>query len=212
MQPDGVIFDFDGVLCNSDIVHKDAFVLSLESLGYSWCDNKEETYTRIKNEKTSFKLKTFVELQLIRLEDVEKLNSIKQNFTQNLITSLSMDKRVIQAIQTLKSKHLKIGIASNANKQSIVSYLRTNSVLELFDVIVSSDEVAQKTKPLPDVYTRALSSLNLNATNVFAFEDSEQGFTAAKLAGIERVYLCDYSSLFDVLEKVCNLKEDRIII
>jgi len=208
MQPDGVIFDFDGVLCNSDIVHKDAFVLSLESLGYSWCDNKEETYTRIKNEKTSFKLKTFVELQLIKLEDVEKLNSIKQDFTQNLITSLSMDNRVIQAIQILKSNHLKIGIASNANKRSIVSYLKANSALELFDVIVSSDDVAKKTKPLPDVYIRTLSLLNLNAINVLAFEDSEQGFTAAKEAGIERVYLCDYTSLCGVLEKVCNLKED----
>lgn len=208
MQPDGVIFDFDGVLCNSDIVHKDAFVLSLESLGYSWCDNKEETYARIKNEKTSFKLKTFVELQLIKLEDVEELNSIKQDLTQNLIISLSMDKRVIQAIQTLKSNHLKVGIASNANKRSIVSYLRANSVLELFDVIVSSDDVAKKTKPLPDVYIRTLSLLNLNATDVLAFEDSEQGFTAAKEAGIEHVYLCDYASLCDVLEKVCNLKED----
>ena len=212
MQPDGVIFDFDGVLCNSGIVHKDAFVLSLESLGYSWCNSKEETYERIKNEKTSFKLKAFVELQLIRLEDVEKLNSIKQHLTQNLIISLSMDKRVVQAIQILKSNHSKIGIASNANKQSILSYLKANSVLELFDAIVSSDDVAKKAKPLPDVYTKVLSSLSLNATNILAFEDSEQGFMAAKMAGIERVYLCDYTSLFEVLEKVCNLKEDRIII
>jgi len=212
MQPDGVIFDFDGVLCNSDIVHKDAFVLSLESLGYFWCDNKEETYERIKNEKTSFKLKTFVELQLVRLEDVEKLNSIKQDFTQNLITSLSMDERVIQAIRNLKSDHRKIGIASNANKQSIISYLKANSILEFFDIIVSSDDVGQKTKPLPDVYTKVLRSLNLSAPDVLAFEDSEQGFKAAKMAGIERVYLCNHASLFDVLEKACNLKEDRIII
>jgi len=42
--------------------------------------------------------------------------------------------------------------------------------------------------------------------------DCEQGFKAAKMAGIERVYLCNHASLFDVLEKACNLKEDRIII
>jgi putative hydrolase of the HAD superfamily len=212
MQPDGVIFDFDGVLCNSDTVHKDAFMLSLKSSGYSWCNSKEQTYERIKNEKTSFKLKTFVELQLIRLEDVEKLNSIKQDLTQNLITSLSMDKRVVQAIQSLKRRFLKTGIASNASKQSIISYLKANSTLELFDVIVSSDDVSKKTKPLPDVYTKALSSLNLNATDSIAFEDSEQGFIAAKMAGIDRVYLCDYTNLFEVLEKACNLKQDRIII
>ena len=35
MSIKGIIFDFDGVLCNSEFLHKEAFKLALNSLGYS---------------------------------------------------------------------------------------------------------------------------------------------------------------------------------
>ena len=44
MSIKGIIFDFDGVLCNSEFLHKEAFKLALNSLGYSWCFNKEKVY------------------------------------------------------------------------------------------------------------------------------------------------------------------------
>jgi len=56
-------------------------------------------------------------------------------------------------------------------------------LLEYFDCIRSADDV-QNVKPHPELYQRALQCLALQPEEAIVFEDSPNGVTAAKAAGI----------------------------
>ena len=56
-------------------------------------------------------------------------------------------------------------------------------MLAQFDAIVCGDDVA-RTKPAPDVYLLALERLGIGANEAIALEDSPNGLTAAKAAGL----------------------------
>jgi len=62
-----------------------------------------------------------------------------------------------------------------------------------FQCVAAGDCVAAK-KPAPDVYEYALACLNLTAHECLAFEDSENGFRAARAAGLATIItVTDYT-------------------
>ena len=198
MSIKGIIFDFDGVLCNSEFLHKEAFKLALNSLGYSWCFNKEKVYEKIKLKKTLYKLKVLSRLHLINVCDIFTLNVAKQYFTLSLISNQKIDEKIFNILHNLKKRY-KIAIVSDANKETIFSFLKINSIENFFDIVATSCDVSGKTKPSPRVYQYAISKLDINPNLLVAFEDSSKGMNAAKSAGIEKVILCNPGNLFNFL-------------
>ena len=59
-------------------------------------------------------------------------------------------------------------------------------LLTSFDVVCAREDVRQ-TKPDPELYTLALERLGAEAQEAFAIEDSPNGVTAAKAAGLRCV-------------------------
>jgi HAD superfamily hydrolase (TIGR01509 family) len=74
-------------------------------------------------------------------------------------------------------------IASSSNPELIEVVLRVSGLADVFDVAVSSQEVAQG-KPAPDVYLEAARRLGVAATRCAAVEDSHNGILSAKAAGM----------------------------
>lgn len=198
----GIIFDFDGVLCNSIAAHKDAFKMSLDSLGYVWCKKQEKAYENLKDEKTLHKLKIFADLNFIDAKDIEALNEKKQEFTQPLIEALKMNEKVFNSLFEIKKRKIKIAIASDANKKTIISYLKTNSAQDLFETITTSEDVFGKTKPDPDVYVKTIQLLDLQPKSILVFEDTKKGYASAESAGIKNIQLCTFDNLSNFLEKL----------
>ncbi len=84
---------------------------------------------------------------------------------------------------------LRIGVVTNASRASlrpIFRYSLGDELTSLLDVVVSGEEVARK-KPAPDLYKRALKTLQLRPDQCLAVEDSAMGLKAAKAAGISTV-------------------------
>jgi len=84
----------------------------------------------------------------------------------------------------------KIAIASTARLENINSVLWYHSQIypelrHIFSCIVSAEDV-EKGKPDPEVYKIAMERLGAeNPDEVFVFEDTEVGITAAENAGIK---------------------------
>jgi HAD superfamily hydrolase (TIGR01509 family) len=197
---DCLLFDFDGTICNSQPVHDLAFKKSLVSLGYAWDSEKEKIYEQVKTETTRYKLDTFLKLNKIKIEDIEKLNYTKQKLTLELIEIMDFDNRIFENIERHKVNK-KIGLVSNATKLSILTYLKLNRVNHLFDTIVAAEDI-KNLKPNPDAYNFALKQLCCDPKRSAAFEDSETGLNAAKAANIQNVIFCNYSNIVSFLEKL----------
>lgn len=93
------------------------------------------------------------------------------------------------ALDLLNAAHaagLKLGIASNSTHAHVEGHLAHRGMLKFFDHVACRDDVAIG-KPEPDVYLAALRGLGVNASDALAFEDSVPGHVAAHRAGLRVV-------------------------
>jgi beta-phosphoglucomutase len=178
--PKGFLFDFDGVVVNSFKSHGNAWSSAFRELF-----NQEiapfpkshaggspmliaEYYCSVIGEKK-------------RAEDLFLLKDkhLDVHFT---IPTLLPGVREITAF--LSDEKIPYGIASNATKQFL-----KNSVhhLELDFPVVFGVQDYEKPKPAPEAYISLASALSFKETDfkdIWVFEDSLAGTTAAKLAGM----------------------------
>jgi HAD superfamily hydrolase (TIGR01509 family) len=76
-----------------------------------------------------------------------------------------------------------VGLASSSSRRWVTTYLSRLGLLDRFAVIATGDRVP-RTKPDPAVYRLALTELGVAAAEAIAVEDSANGVTAAKAAGL----------------------------
>jgi HAD superfamily hydrolase (TIGR01509 family) len=79
---------------------------------------------------------------------------------------------------------LRTAVVSSSDTHWIERHLGRLGHLEGLDAIVAANGDAQRAKPRPDLYLEALDELGLQASEAIAFEDSPNGVTAAKAAGL----------------------------
>lgn len=90
---------------------------------------------------------------------------------------------VEEYLSTAKRLDMRIGLASNSNRDWILPKLDHIGLTECFDTIVCRDDVSAP-KPDPAVYLTSLENLGVTAKQAFALEDSPTGVQAAKNAGL----------------------------
>jgi len=97
-------------------------------------------------------------------------------------------------LNAARAAGLKIGLASNSTHAHVEGHLAHRGMLELFDFIACRDDVTVG-KPEPDVYLAALRGLNVEAADAIAFEDSVPGHVAAHRAGLRVVVVPNPSTI-----------------
>ena len=78
---------------------------------------------------------------------------------------------------------LRIGLASSSGAAWVTRFLDALALRDRFEVLATRDRVEQS-KPAPDLYELALSELGARPAEAVAVEDSPNGVTAAKAAGV----------------------------
>jgi HAD superfamily hydrolase (TIGR01509 family) len=93
---------------------------------------------------------------------------------------------VMQHLDQAKALGLKVGVASSSTAEWVRGHLARLGILERFDCLRCRDDVANA-KPEPDLYIAVLECLGVTAAEAIAIEDSPNGVTAAKRAGLRCV-------------------------
>lgn len=86
-------------------------------------------------------------------------------------------------IETVRARSLRLALASNSHRRTIVASLEGLGILDAFDAIASADDVAAG-KPEPLVYRLALERIGVSPGEAVAVEDSAIGLAAARAAGL----------------------------
>ena len=89
----------------------------------------------------------------------------------------------VKAVRGLAKAGFRLALASSSNRELIDTVLRELGLTELFEVTVSSEEVARG-KPAPDVYLEAAERLEVDPARCVAVEDSASGIRSAHAAGM----------------------------
>jgi beta-phosphoglucomutase len=90
---------------------------------------------------------------------------------------------VVNLLDKLKSRKIPLALASSSFPEVIEIVLDKTGLRDYFDEIVNSRMVG-KSKPAPDIFLLAAQKLNVSPEKCIVIEDSTNGITAAKSAGM----------------------------
>lgn len=176
-----VIFDMDGVLIDSEPLHKQIFDSFSQELGFSLSQDEYKRLIGVSSIKQwrlmckRFKLPGTAE-ELSK----EKMSRYKHHLKIG-DKSVRAVPGAVELISAIKSAGIPYAIASSNDREVIDYSLRSIKLENEFDISVAGDEV-ENCKPAPDVYLKAARLLNTDPAGCIAIEDSTNGVTAAKTA------------------------------
>lgn len=103
----------------------------------------------------------------------------------------------------LRSKKIKIALASSTRKSVVMPELTDAGLIQYFDEIVCGDMVKQS-KPAPDIFLKAVNQLQVEPQYAYAIEDSFNGIRSAYRAGMHPIMVPD---LLEPDEEILGLTE-----
>jgi len=188
-----VIFDFDGVITDSEILHFRSFNQVLAQHGMEI--TVKDYYKDYLGLTDLDLLNLLVNKGLLELDDEGIKNLAKQKeqvFEKLAQTEGSIIGGVRDFLEMLKDNSIRMAICSGALLAEIELILEDTKLRAFFEVIVSAEYV-KKGKPNPEGFLLTLQRLNEKSRNpalssqCIVIEDSHWGLEAAKAAGMHTI-------------------------
>jgi beta-phosphoglucomutase len=185
-----VIFDFDGVIVDTEPIHYQAFqdILQPLGLGYSW-DEYLEKYIGY-DDRDAFREAFGCACK--KLDDgllcdlIDRKAAVFEKIVQRGVQPYPGVVELVKAISGI----LPLALCSGALRRDIVPILEQFGLQKAFDAIVTADDV-QASKPDPESYILSLERLNgvfsaapILPEECIAIEDTPAGIASASSAGI----------------------------
>ena len=173
-----IIFDFDGVIVDSEVLASKAFTKYFNNMGYSF---KEEEFYIYAGRKT---------IDVINILYKKYNINNKEKFTNDIFKIISnvysKDLKLVNGVKNYitssKKNHF---IGSNSNKDRIIEGLKIVGISKFFPQNnIYSFDMVKNPKPHPDIYLKVLFDNSLNISETIVIEDSGVGVKAANSAGL----------------------------
>ena len=179
-MPKGFLFDFDGVVVNSFESHNSAWASTFKELFHK----EIPPFPKEMAGKSPMKIANYYCSTIYKEDKTEDLYFLKDEHLDKYFKTPKLLPGILEITGFLKVKNIPYGIASNATKQFL-----KNSVAQLnldFTTIFGVQDY-DKPKPAPEAYITLANALGFHQEDfkeLWVFEDSLTGTTAAKLAGM----------------------------
>ena len=183
----GVIFDFDGVILETEV---SAFRCAQEAFQELGVELPLDRWVRLIGGRSSSggdggasDIYAYLEAMAGKPLDREAVRAQVRERHRQAVEQLPVEPGVESYVRDAKALGLRLAVASSSSRRWVAGHLERLGLLGQFDVVKTRDDVA-RTKPAPDLFVAALDGLGLAPREVLVLEDSPNGVTAAKAAGI----------------------------
>jgi HAD superfamily hydrolase (TIGR01509 family) len=181
-----VVFDFDGVIADTEGLHFAATRDVLAAAGRTLSES--EYYDRYMGFDDEGLFQAFAEASGWAVTD-EQLHDLVQRkvalFGERLDAGAVLYPGAAAAIARLGAS-FRLAIASGALSVEIERVLGASRLRPAFEVLVAAEHV-ERTKPAPDPYLAAIRGLGVPAADAVAIEDSRWGIDSARAAGLKTI-------------------------
>ena len=183
MTPEAILFDFDGVIAETENHHVAAWQRTASFMGLQITD--EVAARAMEVDDREFLTDLFTERE-IPVDKVDEWVDRKQTLTVELLRyAPRVYPGVVELVGALRGR-ARLAVVSGTWRENIEIVLRAAGLADAFELIVAKEDVARR-KPDPEAYALALKKLRLSAQSVVAIEDSPTGLSSAREAGIRRL-------------------------
>lgn len=186
-----LIFDFDGTVADTSLLHAQAFADTLVPLGLLFC------YPDIAGMRTSDAILHCYDYSGINRPSPAVLKHLvlkKQQRVRDLINiSLQPSPLMDEFLQWSKSRFF-IALVTSGSRATVTLALNKLGYASLFRTFIFAEDV-KLAKPDPEGLLLALHSFDCRPEEVLVFEDSAAGFTAASKANLQciNIHISDYA-------------------
>jgi beta-phosphoglucomutase-like phosphatase (HAD superfamily) len=181
----GFIFDCDGTLADSMPLHFEAWKQALCANGARF----ELSWSAFLSRGGMSLEQTVVELNVEHREtlDPARVASDQRANFDRLLHRLTPVAPVADYARRISRDH-PVSVASGNTLASVRRTLGSIGLLELFDIIVTPEQV-RRGKPAPDMFLLAAERMGIAPAECVVFEDSTLGMQAAATAGMTAVFV-----------------------
>jgi beta-phosphoglucomutase len=176
----GIIFDYDGVIANSDIFNKKALILAALKVGLNFLDDDFENYFAGKTLYDG--AKDYLEVYK-KGEEFKKFIKNKKSFDSEYKKEVIPFKKTLEFIRANTDEY-KMCIASGSRRVLIKAFVEKFELEDTFEFIITAEDY-KKGKPAPDAYLMAVDQMDLPTEDLIVIEDAPKGVRAAKEAGLK---------------------------
>lgn len=181
---EGVLFDIDGTLCDSDPLHFYAFRQMLQQVGFNnGVPISEEFFI----ENISGRHNEDLCGILLPNWDLPKARKFLQDkeayFCRLAAEQLEAIEGLDKVCKWVEERGIKRAAVTNAPRPNAELILSMLKLTDFFQVVIIGNE-CERAKPFPDPYLKALQALQLSPQHSFVFEDSVSGVKAGVGAGM----------------------------
>ncbi len=178
----GLLFDFDGLLVDTETPSRLVWEELYRAHGHELPHDRWATL--IGTIGAPFDPFGHLEELVGRRLDEQALTTRRRAREYELIDLEELRPGVEEYFSDADRLGLRTAVVSSSDNDWIARHLGRLGHLEGLDTIVAANGDAARAKPRPDLYLEALDRLALEPHEGIAFEDSPNGVTAAKAAGL----------------------------
>ncbi len=176
-----IIFDLDGVLVDTKLIHFKALNLALKKFKIE--EIRYEDHVKIFDGlPTLKKLNLIAKKKKIPKKNFFKIQKLKQKYTLKLLKeNVVYNKSTINLIKRLSKKY-KLAVATNAVKSTLNICLKNLKIKKYINHTICNEEV-KNSKPNPEIYFKIFIKFGIYPEESLILEDSHYGRQAATHSG-----------------------------
>ncbi len=180
-----VIFDMDGVLIDTVIIHWRLYNKILAEYGVHVDDSELSSLVGMSLDEQIPVLNERYNVKIKAKEFVDRAEKLKEQ----ALRSLEPKEGVVELLKQLKSANVATAVGTSSSKIAAERQLKQIEIIDFFQSIVGREDIDHH-KPAPDVYLKAAEAINVLPENCIVVEDAPNGITAAINAGMKSIGIC----------------------
>ena len=174
--PRALIFDMDGVLVDSEPLHKRAKEMAFQEAGIHFPESTYESY-KGRPDRTMF----HEVLADKSVDEIAELLHRKHQFFEKIEHELQPIPGAVDFVKWAAERY-RLGLATSATPRNRAAALQHLGIAGCFESVVDTERFLRP-KPDPEIFQVAMGDLKLSPMDCWIIEDSLAGVRAAKAAG-----------------------------
>ena len=204
---EAIVFDMDGLMFDTEKLWIDAVIRANKENGYQVPLEFAIDCIGKRSDETNHLLEEQLGININEyrpLIDKYMNDDIREN-------GLRIKKGLMELLDYLKDKNIKLAIASSSEIDYVKNILREANIDEnIFTSIIGGDMVLVP-KPDPYIYLKSCEVLGVNPNNTLCLEDSDYGIKAAFDAGLIPILIPDIKQPTEDTIKMAYKKLDSLL-
>ena len=203
---DGVIFDMDGTLIDSEAVVRQCMARAIAPFGRELEDAFFHQLIGLPIDRTRRMIADYCGEAFDEAAYVARMEAAVEDMTAD---GIPLKAGAMEIVHFLSAENVPLALATSSSRAAVDRHFARHGLLDHFNAIRTRDDV-ENGKPHPDLIFAAAEALKLPPARCLVIEDSYNGVRAAHAAGAPVVMVPDMVLPSAEIEALCHWIADHL--